>query len=98
MSEEKKKEVQGLDSISAVRDRLNDVGKGFCLAKWNQVSILLQTGQTHSCHHPSPHHIPLEELENNPSALHNTKFKKAQRKTMLNGGRPAECDYCWKNE
>ena len=98
MSEEKKKEVQGLDSISAVRDRLNDVGKGFCLAKWNQVSILLQTGQTHSCHHPSPHHIPLEELENNPSALHNTKFKKAQRKTMLNGGRPAECDYCWNVE
>ena len=90
--------VSGLKSFEKVKDELNKVGKGFCLAKWNQVSILLQTGQTHSCHHPSPHHIPLEELENNPSALHNTKFKKMQRKTMLKGGRPKECDYCWNVE
>ena len=90
--------VTGLKSFGKVKDELNNVGKGFCLAKWNQVSILLQTGQTHSCHHPTPHHIPLDEIKNNPSALHNTKFKKAQRKTMLKGGRPAECDYCWNVE
>ena len=90
--------VTGLKSFEKVREDLNKVGKGFCLAKWNQVSILLQTGQTHSCHHPTPHHIPLDEIKNNPSALHNTKFKKAQRKTMLKGGRPAECDYCWNVE
>jgi organic radical activating enzyme len=90
--------VDGLENQALLRDELNEVGKGFCLAKWNQVSILLQTGQTHSCHHPRPHVVPLSELENNPSALHNTKFKKEQRKTMLEGGRPEECDYCWNVE
>ena len=92
------KGIHGLKSFEIVKDRLNKVGKGFCLAKWNQVSILLQTGQTHSCHHPSPHQVPIEELEDNPSALHNTYFKKMQRKAMLKGGRPKECDYCWNVE
>ena len=90
--------VHGLENMELLKRELNEVGKGFCLAKWNQVSILLQTGQTHSCHHPRPHVVPLRELENNPSALHNTKFKKLQRKTMLKGGKPKECDYCWNVE
>jgi organic radical activating enzyme len=90
--------VHGLENMALLKDELNKVGDGFCLAKWNQVSILLQTGQTHSCHHPRPHVVPLNELKNNPSALHNTQFKKLQRKTMLKGGRPKECDYCWNVE
>jgi len=90
--------VHGLENMNLLKEELNNVGKGFCLAKWNQVSILLQTGQTHSCHHPRPHVVPLNELKENPSALHNTRFKKLQRKTMLKGGRPDECDYCWNVE
>ena len=90
--------VHGLENMELLKRELNDVGKGFCLAKWNQVSILLQTGQTHSCHHPRPHVVPLRELEDNPSALHNTKFKKQRRKEMLKGERPKECDYCWNIE
>ena len=90
--------VHGLENMDLLKTELNNVGKGFCLAKWNQVSILLQTGQTHSCHHPRPHVIPVRELDNNPSALHNTYFKKMQRKAMLKGGRPKECDYCWNVE
>ena len=90
--------VHGLENLSVLKDELNKVGDGFCLAKWNQVSILLQTGQTHSCHHPRPHVVPLAELDRNPSALHNTQFKKLQRKTMLSGGKPKECDYCWNVE
>ena len=90
--------VDGLENQALLRDELNKVGEGFCLAKWNQVSILLQTGQTHSCHHPRPHQVPLEELKNNPSALHNTEFKKKQREMMLDGIKPPECDYCWNVE
>ena len=90
--------VDGLENMDILKTELNKVGKGFCLAKWNQVSILLQTGQTHSCHHPRPHVVPLEELYNDPSALHNTEFKKFQRKDMLEDGRPEECDYCWNVE
>ena len=80
------------------KDKLNKVGCGFCLAKWTQTTIHLQMGQTHSCHHPSTHKIPLNELARNPSALHNTKFKKEKRKEMLEGKRPKECDYCWNVE
>ena len=81
-----------------VKKKLDGVGCGFCLAKWTQVTMHLGTGMTHSCHHPSPHKIPLAELKRNPSALHNTKHKKTRRKEMLEGKRPSECNYCWNVE
>ena len=70
----------------------------FCLAKWHHTTIYLATGETHSCYHPAPHPIPLEELKDNPSALHNTIEKKDQRKKMLCGEKPDGCSYCWKIE
>jgi pyruvate-formate lyase-activating enzyme len=79
-------------------DEINKISPSFCSAKWLQSTIYLHTGNTHSCHHPVAHKIPEEELEGNPSALHNTKFKKEQRTKMLNGERPAECEYCWNIE
>ena len=81
-----------------VKDKLDGVGCGFCLAKWTQVTMHLGTGMTHSCHHPAPHKIPLSEISRNPSALHNSRFKKKKRKEMLEGKRPDECNYCWKVE
>ena len=87
-----------LDNMPMMRDLLNSTGPGFCLAKWTQVTMHLGTGLTHSCHHPTPHHIPTEELQNNPSALHNTVYKKQMRKQMLDGKRPDECNYCWRIE
>ena len=78
--------------------KLNAVGCGFCLAKWTQVTMHLQLGHTHSCHHPATHPIPVKELKRNPTALHNTRFKKQKRREMLNDERPAECDYCWNVE
>ena len=87
-----------VENLPVMRELLNSTGRGFCLAKWTQVTMHLGTGMTHSCHHPTPHKIPLEEIEVNPSALHNTLFKKQQRKLMLNGERPNECDYCWRIE
>jgi hypothetical protein len=80
------------------KSKLDEIGPGMCLAKWTQTTIHLQMGQTHSCHHPSTHKIPISELKRNPSALHNTKFKKLKRKEMLEGKRPCECDYCWNVE
>ena len=74
---------------------LNDVSPSFCLAKWFNVSIHLPTGRTHSCYHPPTHRIPLEEVAISVDALHNTKHKKEQRKAMLAGERPKECDFCW---
>ncbi|MBT4208592.1 twitch domain-containing radical SAM protein [Candidatus Woesearchaeota archaeon] len=70
----------------------------FCLAKWHHVTIYLHLGETHSCYHPQPHGIPLDELKENPSALHNTKQKKLERKMMLEGKKPEGCNYCWNVE
>lgn len=84
--------------LSNIKKQLDEKGRGFCAAKWTQVTIHLGTGLTHSCHHPNPHKIGLAELRNNPSALHNTQHKKRARKQMLEGERPSECDYCWKIE
>ena len=81
-----------------VKKSLDDTGCGFCLAKWTQVTMHLGIGLTHSCHHPVQHKIPLSELQRNPTALHNTKYKKEQRKKMLDGERPSECNYCWNIE
>ena len=77
---------------------LNSVSPSFCLAKWHQLTLYLQNGFNHSCHHPSPHKVPLLELETNFKALHNTQYKKQQMQKMLDGERPSECDYCWKAE
>ncbi len=87
-----------LEKIRIIREELNAVSPSFCLAKWKQVTIHLQNGQTHSCHHPGTHKIPIEEIRKNPSALHNTQYKKEQRKLMLEGKRPKECQYCWNVE
>lgn len=84
--------------FSKMRTDLNKVGCGMCLAKWTQVTMHLQLGHTHSCHHPKTHKIPLNELKRNPTALHNTRQKKMIRKEMLEGERPSECVYCWNVE
>ena len=87
-----------MNHLQDVNNKLNEVGCGFCLAKWTQVTMHLGVGLTHSCHHPVQHKIPLAELKRNPSALHNTRYKKLKRKEMLEGKRPAECNYCWNIE
>ncbi len=84
--------------LKPVKEELDSIGCGMCLAKWTQVTIHLGPGITHSCHHVGAHKIPLDELKNNPSALHNTIEKKMRRKEMREGKRPKECDYCWRIE
>lgn len=81
-----------------VKNELDSIGNGMCLAKWTQVTLQLQNGHNHSCHHPGTHKISEEEIKRNPSALHNTRYKKLRRKEMLDGDRPSECDYCWNVE
>ena len=81
-----------------MRDRLNAVSPSLCLAKWQQVSLHLPQGLTQSCYHPPTHSIPVELLKKQPSALHNTPQKIAERKMMLEGKRPEGCAYCWRVE
>ena len=78
-----------------VLDRLS---ASFCAAKWYNATIWLGSGQTTSCHHPPAHLVDPDRVTTNPSLLHNTDQKKADRRKMLAGERPAGCEYCWKIE
>jgi len=77
---------------------MNEISPTFCLAKWHHTTIYLGTGETHSCYHPAPHKIPLDEIALDPSALHNTKEKISQRAEMIAGEKPSGCNYCWNIE
>jgi organic radical activating enzyme len=87
------------ESFADYKKRLIDpVSDSYCAAKWLNATIWLGNGQTTSCHHPLGHQIDASELEQNPSAIHNTQHKKLMRKMMQEGTRPQECEYCWKIE
>ena len=65
--------------IEVLKDKvikINSVSPSFCTAKWLQTTLYLQNGYNHSCHHPSPHKIPVDEVLHNPKALHNSQHKK----------------------
>jgi organic radical activating enzyme len=89
------KEVNHIKFINKITDKISPT---FCLAKWYHANIYLHTGQTHSCYHPRPHDINLDEIKADPSALHNTLTKKKERALMLAGEKPDGCTYCWNIE
>ena len=77
---------------------LDTKSRSFCGAKWFNATTWLGSGTTASCHHPPAHQIPVEEVKENYTAIHNTKHKKEMRRMMQTGERPRECEYCWKME
>jgi len=87
-----------MEDLKFKREKLDPKSASFCAAKWYNATIWLGSGMTTSCHHPLPHKINLEEIKTNPSAIHNTKEKKEQRRQMQVGQRPTGCEYCWKIE
>ena len=87
-----------MDDLEYKKQILDTKSASFCAAKWYNATIWLGSGMTTSCHHPLPHKIDLEEIKTNPSAIHNTRQKKEQRRQMQSGERPAGCEYCWKIE
>jgi organic radical activating enzyme len=87
-----------MSDAESIKEKLDSVSPSLCLAKWKQVSLHLATGMNNSCYHPPLHRINVEDIGRNPGALHNTAHKKQQRRMMLQGERPAECQYCWNME
>ena len=83
--------------LNSAEQMAENLGPALCLAKWKQVSFHLPTGLNNSCYHPPLHRISPEDIKR-PGGLHNTDHKKAQRKLMLAGEKPAECQYCWNME
>lgn len=85
-------------NLDETRKTLDEISSTFCAAKWLNSSIWLGTGMTASCHMPPAHKIDMDELENNPLAIHNTKEKNNFRQEMLKGVKVKECSACWDNE
>lgn len=81
--------------IDEIKKKLDSVSPTFCLAKWLWSTMHLEMGSTHSCHHPPTHMWMLQDVQKNSARLHNTDQKKTERKMMLEGKRPAGCQYCW---
>ena len=71
---EKTAEQKHAEHLENTYNTINSISPSFCVAKWKQVTMHLQNGHTHSCHHPNTHVVPLEEIRRNPTALHNTEF------------------------
>ena len=71
-----------MEDLEYKKQILDTKSASFCGAKWYNATIWLGSGMTTSCHHPLPHKIDLEEIKKNPSAIHNTKEKKEQRRQM----------------
>lgn len=84
--------------MSSAEQMKEQLGPALCLAKWKQVSFHLPTGLNNSCYHPPLHAIDPAAVALDPSALHNTEHKKAQRVMMLRNEKPTECSYCWNME
>jgi organic radical activating enzyme len=73
-----------------------NVSSTYCAAKWFEGTIWLYQGTTANCHHNPFHKIVLDV--NNPSSIYNTPQKVEERKSMLSGGKPDGCNYCWTAE
>ena len=89
---ERKLNKSDLYYLNKIKEEQDKVGPGFCVLKWYHQEMHLGSGINHSCYHCPTHQIPLN------SDLHNTPHKIEQRATMLDGGRPDECSYCWQVE
>jgi organic radical activating enzyme len=74
--------------------KLQQKSKFFCPAKWTELYLYLNHGLSNSCHHPIPHEIPANLLDN-PNVLHNTPHKLKMQQLMMDGHKPTECHMCW---
>lgn len=81
--------------IPIIPDKIKD---SFCSAKWLMATMHFGMGENHSCYHPPIHRWNLEDVQRDPSMLHNTQHKMEQRRLMMNGEKPNECYYCFDME
>jgi organic radical activating enzyme len=79
------------------KNKLNSLRKNtsptFCMAKFHEATIWLYSSKIASCHH-----TPLLPTGNSIINFYNTREKRQQQDMMINGSKPAECNYCWKLE
>ena len=77
-------------------EKMDPISPSYCGAKWYEGTIWLYQGSTANCHHNPFHKIELDP--SNPSSIYNTPQKIEERASMLSGGKPDGCSYCWATE
>lgn len=77
-------------------EKMDPISPSYCAAKWYEGTIWLYQGSTANCHHNPFHKIVLDPAK--PSSVYNTPQKIEERVSMLNGGKPEGCSYCWATE
>jgi len=82
----------------ATKKELDKISPSFCLAKWGRTNLRPYEGTSYSCHHCRPIVTPKEEVVKDHTKLTNNDAVKKYRQQMLDGERPAECNYCWTRE
>lgn len=77
------------------KSRLDAISPTFCAAKWNVLSLWIETGTTSSCCIAGQSKIDLNKLTTNKLEIHNTDEKIKEKRDLLNGIRSPSCDECW---
>lgn len=83
-----------MNEFIEIKQKLARRSDFFCPAKWTELFLYLNHGNSNSCHHPIPHAIP-SQLLSDPYVLHNTPHKLEMQQLMIAGHRPQECHMCW---
>lgn len=78
------------EALSYLKENISDT---FCMAKFHEATIWLYSSKIASCHH-----TPLFPTGDNIITFYNNSEKRKQQQEMIAGGKPRECDYCWKLE
>lgn len=76
--------------LSHLKENISDT---FCMAKFHEATIWLYSSKIASCHH-----TPLFPTGESVINFYNNHAKRQQQNEMLLGGKPKECNYCWKLE
>ena len=68
-----------------MEEKLDDIGNVYVFSKMDTSHTTITNRTQSFFHHPRTHKINLNEIKRNPSALHNTQYKKLRRREMLQG-------------
>lgn len=80
------------------KEILDSVSPTFCLAKWHRTTIRTDQGLSYSCHHCVPEEVDRQSVIEDSRNMVSPPQVQEQRRQMLNGERPKECEYCWQAE
>lgn len=84
-------------SLEQTKKKLDAISPTHCIVKWKHASVYLAAGTVKSCCH-NYFSSKLSSFDDPQLAFHDTQKDQKIRQKLLEGKKPKECDFCWKNE